>query len=77
MPARPELIASGKNLDQLAADIRTDGIIFQDLADLKSSITEVCPSLTHFDTSVFDGAPTSPETLRPPISQPSKSNTTT
>jgi amidophosphoribosyltransferase len=55
MPARSELIASGKNLDQLAADIGADAVIFQDLADLKSSITEVCPSLTHFDTSVFDG----------------------
>ncbi len=55
MPARSELIASGKTIDQLAKDIGADGIIFQDLADLKSSITEVCPSLTHFDTSVFDG----------------------
>ena len=55
MPARSELIASGKTIDQLAKDIGADGIIFQDLCDLKSSITEVCPSLTHFDTSVFDG----------------------
>ena len=55
MPARSELIASGKTIDQLAKDIGADGIIFQDLDDLKSSITEVCPGLTHFDTSVFDG----------------------
>jgi amidophosphoribosyltransferase len=55
MPARSELIASGKTIDQLAKDIGADGIIFQDLDDLKDSITEVCPSLTHFDTSVFDG----------------------
>jgi len=55
MPARSELIASGKTIDQLAKDIGADGIIFQDLGDLKKSITEVCPSLTHFDTSVFDG----------------------
>jgi amidophosphoribosyltransferase len=55
MPARSELIASGKTIDQLAENIGADGIIFQDLADLKESITEVCPSLTHFDTSVFDG----------------------
>ncbi|HEY4009537.1 MAG TPA: amidophosphoribosyltransferase [Acidobacteriaceae bacterium] len=55
MPARSELIASGKTIDQLAKDIGADGVIFQDLCDLKESITEVCPSLTHFDTSVFDG----------------------
>lgn len=55
MPARSELIASGKTLDQLAQDIGADGVIFQDLCDLKESITEVCPGLTHFDTSVFDG----------------------
>jgi amidophosphoribosyltransferase len=55
MPARSELIASGKTDEQLAQDIGADGVIFQDLCDLKNAITEVCPSLTHFDTSVFDG----------------------
>lgn len=55
MPARSELIASGKTIAQLAADIGADGVIFQDLADLKCAITEVAPQLTHFDTSVFDG----------------------
>ncbi len=55
MPARSELIASGRTIDQLAQHIGADGIIFQDLADLISSITDVCPTLTHFDTSVFDG----------------------
>src|ERR1700761_7273428 len=55
MPSRSELIASGKTIDQLAEDIGADGVIFQDLCDLKSAITEVCPNLTHFDTSVFDG----------------------
>jgi amidophosphoribosyltransferase len=55
MPARSELIASGKDIDQLAHDIGADGILFQDLADLKSAITEVAPGLTQFDTSVFDG----------------------
>ncbi|HSU19015.1 MAG TPA: amidophosphoribosyltransferase [Acidobacteriaceae bacterium] len=55
MPARSELIASGKDIQQLADDIGADGIIFQDLADLKSAITEVAPCLTEFETSIFDG----------------------
>jgi amidophosphoribosyltransferase len=55
MPARSELIASGRDVRQLAKDIGADELIFQDLEDLKQAITEVAPGLTHFDTSVFDG----------------------
>jgi amidophosphoribosyltransferase len=55
MPARSELIATGKTVDQLAKNIGADELIFQDLHDLKDSITEAAPGLTHFDTSVFDG----------------------
>jgi amidophosphoribosyltransferase len=55
MPARSELIATGKTVDELAENIGADKLIFQDLDDLKDSISEVCPGLTHFDTSVFDG----------------------
>ncbi len=55
MPARSELIANGKSVRQLAEDIGADELIFQDLQDLKDSVTQACPGLTHFDTSVFDG----------------------
>jgi len=55
MPARSELIATGKTVQQLAKDIGADELIFQDLDDLKDAITEAAPGLTHFDTSVFDG----------------------
>ncbi|MES2393515.1 MAG: amidophosphoribosyltransferase [Acidobacteriota bacterium] len=55
MPARSELVANGKTIAELAKDIGADELIFQDLADLKQSITEANPNLTHFDTSVFDG----------------------
>ena len=55
MPARSELIATGKTVDELAENIGADKLIFQELDDLKDAITEVCPGLTHFDTSVFDG----------------------
>jgi amidophosphoribosyltransferase len=55
MPARSELIATGKDVSELARDIGADELIFQDLDDLKDAITEACPGLTTFDTSVFDG----------------------
>ena len=55
MPARSELIASGRDVRQLAHDIGADELIFQDLDDLKQAITDACPGLTHFDASVFDG----------------------
>jgi amidophosphoribosyltransferase len=55
MPARSELVANGKTMAELAKDIGADELVFQDLQDLKESITEAAPGLTHFDTSVFDG----------------------
>jgi amidophosphoribosyltransferase len=55
MPARSELIATGKDVQELCDDIGADELIFQDLDDLRDAITEACPGLTHFDASVFDG----------------------
>jgi amidophosphoribosyltransferase len=55
MPARSELVANGKTVEELARFIGADELIFQELDDLKDAITEACPGLTHFDTSVFDG----------------------
>jgi len=55
MPARSELIATGKTIAELAKNIGADELIFQDLQDLKDSITEIAPELSTFDTSVFDG----------------------
>jgi amidophosphoribosyltransferase len=55
MPARSELIATGKDVDQLRQEIGADELIFQDLDDLREAIAEAAPGLTHFDASVFDG----------------------
>jgi amidophosphoribosyltransferase len=55
MPARTELIANGKTVQQLAREIGADELIFQDLDDLKAAISEAAPGLTNFDASVFDG----------------------
>ena len=55
MPARSELAANGRTVDELAEEIGADKLIFQDLNDLKDAITETAPELTEFDASVFDG----------------------
>jgi amidophosphoribosyltransferase len=55
MPARSELVASGKDLKQLTKELGADGLIYQDLDDLKAAITEAAPKLKQFDASVFDG----------------------
>ena len=55
MPARSELAANGKTVPQLAKEIGSDGLIFQDLSDLIDAVQEAAPDLTEFDTSVFDG----------------------
>jgi amidophosphoribosyltransferase len=55
MPARSELIANGRNVQELAKEIGATNLIFQDLDDLKQAITDAAPELPHFDTSIFDG----------------------
>ncbi|MGI4826950.1 MAG: amidophosphoribosyltransferase [Janthinobacterium lividum] len=55
MPARSELIASGRTVPQLAKEIGADCVIFQDLADLEASVSELAPDICNFDASVFDG----------------------
>jgi amidophosphoribosyltransferase len=55
MPARSELIANGRSVQDLAKEIGATDLIFQDLEDLKQAITDAAPELTHFDTSIFDG----------------------
>jgi amidophosphoribosyltransferase len=55
MPSRAELVANGRTLEELAKHIGADKVIFQDLDDLKASITQVAPELTEFETSIFDG----------------------
>jgi amidophosphoribosyltransferase len=55
MPARSELVANGRTVDELAKEIGADKLIFQDLKDLKDAVQEVAPELCSFDASVFDG----------------------
>lgn len=56
MPAKSELIASSRNVDEICQIIGADRLIFQDLEDLKEAVrTKKVPDLQEFDCSVFDG----------------------
>jgi|TARA_R110000868_G_scaffold53490_2_gene167811 amidophosphoribosyltransferase len=55
MPSANELIAYGREIDEVSELIRADGLIFQDIQDLVDAVSELNPQVTRFETSVFDG----------------------
>ena len=55
MPTRAELIATGRDEQQVAREIGADAVIYQDLESLKAAVRAVNPKLTQFETSCFDG----------------------
>jgi amidophosphoribosyltransferase len=55
MPSANELIAYGREIEQICECIKADGLIFQDIADLVDAVREENNALTQFETSVFDG----------------------
>ncbi len=55
MPTANELIAHGREVDDVCAQIGADGLIFQDIQDLVAAVQEENQSIHRFETSVFDG----------------------
>ncbi|MBP6115167.1 MAG: amidophosphoribosyltransferase [Neisseriaceae bacterium] len=55
MPTRQELLATGRDVAQIAANISADGVVFQDLGALIKAVQLVNPEIKEFDTSCFDG----------------------
>jgi amidophosphoribosyltransferase len=55
MPSPTELIAYGRESDEIAKLIGADELIFQSLTDLELAVKEGNPSIAKFETSVFDG----------------------
>lgn len=55
MPSVNELIAHGREVDEIRQIIGADGLIFQNLADLIEAVREENPDITQFECSVFDG----------------------
>lgn len=55
MPAVAELIAAGREVDEIQHLIGADRLIYQDLADLIWAVADGNEMLQHFDTSCFSG----------------------
>ncbi len=55
MASANELIAYGRDNEEICAEIGADGLIYQSLHDLIDSVKECNPGITQFETSVFDG----------------------
>ncbi|WVQ71231.1 amidophosphoribosyltransferase [Cryptococcus sp. DSM 104548] len=55
MPSPQELVAHGRNTEEVATEIGADLVIFQTLDDLVTSCKQFNPSIPQFDCSVFTG----------------------
>lgn len=55
MPSANELIAHGRDVDDVCSLIGADKLIFQSIEDLVSAVKVGNPEIKRFDTSVFDG----------------------
>jgi amidophosphoribosyltransferase len=55
MPSASELIAHGRDVDQICELIGADWLVYQELEDLVASSSEGNPEITEFDCSVFTG----------------------
>jgi amidophosphoribosyltransferase len=55
MPTRSELIAADRDEAAICREIGADGLIYQDIEDLKKAVRAVNPAINFFETSCFDG----------------------
>jgi len=55
MPSATELIAHGREVEEIRQLIGADALIFQDLSDLIEAVREENPDIAQFECSVFDG----------------------
>lgn len=56
MPSANELIAHGRDVEEISKIIGADALIFQDLEDLVDAVGEGNPDVQLFETSVFNGS---------------------
>jgi amidophosphoribosyltransferase len=55
MPTQSELIANGRQENEIAELIGADALVYQDIADMQHAVTDLNPDLTSFDCSCFTG----------------------
>jgi amidophosphoribosyltransferase len=55
MPTRHELIATGRDEDEICREIGADYLVYQDLDALVQDVSLLNPSISRYETSCFDG----------------------
>jgi len=55
MPTQQELIAHGRDEDEIAQLIGVDALIYQDLSAMQQAVSDLNPNLTRFEASCFNG----------------------
>ena len=55
MPTPVELIATGRDTDEIAREITADGLVYQRLDDLEQSVRNLNPAIQNFESSCFNG----------------------
>jgi amidophosphoribosyltransferase len=55
MPTRNELIAYGRSEEEVCREITADALVYQDVASMKRSISDINPALRSIEASCFDG----------------------
>jgi amidophosphoribosyltransferase len=55
MPTRHELIATGRDDEEICREIGADHLVYQELDSLIKDVRRVNPSIAQYETSCFDG----------------------
>ncbi|MYB33621.1 MAG: amidophosphoribosyltransferase [Gammaproteobacteria bacterium] len=55
MPCRHELVANGRDVEEICKEVGADKLIYQNLDDLVAAVRECNTSIDAFDTSCFSG----------------------
>ena len=55
IPTKKELLSYQKNITDLEHSLQIEKLIYQSINDLRKSIQYFNPSLTDFESSIFDG----------------------
>lgn len=55
MPSATELIAYGREVDDICESIKADGLIYQDIEDLRQAVSAENTAINRFEMSVFNG----------------------
>jgi len=55
MPTQNELIANGRDVEEIARIIGADALVYQDIESMQRSVSDLYPSLRTFEASCFTG----------------------